>query len=95
MAYSVLAQAVDLFFDILTLAIFIRVILSWIRPQGYNRWYIEADRLLYALTEPILAPIRNLLPMSGIGLDFSPFIAILLIRVAEQVLISILRSLLL
>ena len=53
----------------LIIAIFVRVAFSWIGPSPSNRIY----RLSYNLTEPFLAPVRNLLPM-GPGLDFSPMI---------------------
>ena len=57
----------------------IRVILSWVNPNPFN----PLVRIFYVLTEPVLAPIRRVLPSMG-GLDLSPivvFIAIsLLIR---------------
>jgi len=69
---------------LLYLAIFARVILSWF-PQ------VPADnpavRFLYAVTEPILSPIRRLLPRMGM-FDLSPMIAIIIILVVQQVLVS-------
>jgi len=58
----------------LLVAIFVRVAFSWIDPNPRNRIYL----LAYQVTEPILAPIRRLLPM-GPGLDFSPMIVSLII----------------
>ena len=50
-------------------AIFIRVILSWVNPNAFN----PVVRLLYSFTEPIMAPARRLIPAMG-GLDLSPII---------------------
>jgi YggT family protein len=58
----------------LLIAIFVRVAFSWIGPDPRNRIYSVA----FQITEPILAPIRRLLPM-GPGLDFSPMIVSLIL----------------
>ena len=70
---------------ILNILILIRVLLSWVPSAQNNR----LAALIFEITDPIIAPIRRMLP-SLAGLDFSPFIALLLIGMAEQVLISIL-----
>jgi len=74
-------QALTIFVEILDYLILARVFLSWI-PIGRDNPII---RFIYALTEPILAPIRNMLQKSPLGgpgmiLDFSPIIAFFLIR---------------
>jgi YggT family protein len=49
--------------------------------------------LLRTITEPVLAPIRRLLPMlqtGGMGWDLSPMIALLLLWVVERVLVVVL-----
>ena len=56
------------------IAIFIRVAFSWIGPDPRNRLY----QVSFQLTEPILAPVRRLLPM-GPGIDLSPMIVIFLL----------------
>jgi YggT family protein len=72
-----------------SILILIRALMSWFSPNPYNRFYI----LLIRATEPVLAPIRRLIPISGI--DISPIIAILLIDlVVKRILLSILMSLL-
>jgi YggT family protein len=59
-------------------------VISWITPNPYN----PAVRLLRRLTEPVLAPIRQLLPpWKTFGLDFSPMIIILLIQWALKPLL--------
>lgn len=74
------------------LIILARVLLSWVRPPRYSRRYYKFLRFLDSLTEPVLGPIRNLLPAGPI--DFSPIIAILVvIPLARYLLVSIIRLL--
>lgn len=65
------------------LVIIARVILSWVNADPYN----PIVRFIYNITEPVLAPIRQLLPTERIGIDFSPFIVILLIQLIQRVLL--------
>ena len=58
-----------------SLVVFVRVIVSWIQLPPNNP-VVHYSRVL---TEPLLEPIRKLLPASG-GLDFSPLILLLLLR---------------
>lgn len=67
--------------------ILIMVIASWIAPGNYN----PALSLLQQLIEPVMKPIRKLLPDMG-GFDISPIIAFLLIQVFEVLLITAARS---
>ncbi len=75
---NVLAQA-------LTLAIFARVLLSWVPmklPFGLGEFVL-------GVTEPILAPIRRALSFMG-GIDFSPFVALIAIQAIASILLRIL-----
>lgn len=54
---------------IFIITLFIRVILSWIQPGGYN----PVLGLIHQLTEPLMAPARRLIPSFG-GLDVSPIV---------------------
>lgn len=63
------------------IAIFIRVAFSWIGPDPRNRLF----QISYQLTEPILAPVRRLIPM-GPGVDFSPMIVTFLLFMLLNVL---------
>jgi len=68
--------------------LFGRVVLSWF-PLSPDGPMAAVARVLYALTEPILAPLRAVLPpvqMGGMGLDLSPMIVFFLIIVLLQVL---------
>ena len=66
----------------LILLIIARAILSWIDPRGRN----PISQLLYTVTEPILAPVRNLLGGGMGGMDFSPTIVVIVLVVLENVL---------
>jgi len=90
---DLLISAVNAFFSVITMMLFIRVILSWF-PMAANNRLME---LLYVLTEPILVPIRNLVhrsPLGGPGMiiDFSVLIAFILLRLAQSVIVSFLRG---
>lgn len=65
----------------------IMVISSWLAPQSGN----PALLLLRQILEPVMAPIRKLLPDMG-GLDISPIILFLLISVFEILLLSMARE---
>ena len=70
-----------LLIEILTFAIIARALLSWfpIRPGN------PVMLFLYSITEPILAPIRQIIPSLG-AIDISPLIAILLLQLIAYLL---------
>ncbi|MFG1301521.1 YggT family protein [Xanthobacter sp. V3C-3] len=64
-------------------------VLSWLVAfnvvNPYNSFVRSVGEFLYRITEPVLAPIRNVLPSMG-GLDLSPMVLILLIFFLQQVI---------
>jgi YggT family protein len=62
---------------------FARAILSWFTQGGYN----PLTRLLDSLSEPLLLPIRRVLPPVG-GLDFSPFVLIILLMLSLKLIVA-------
>ncbi len=80
------SQIILTIIQILTFVIFLRVILSWIvvMMQTRNEFLISAYRILEQITDPILAPLRRIIPSAG-GIDFSPMIAIILLWVLGMV----------
>jgi len=50
-------------------------------------------RFLHRVTEPVLRPIRDRLPTVGMGLDLSPVVVLLALKVAEWVVVDNLRDL--
>jgi YggT family protein len=68
----------------LNVIIIARVTVSWVKLSPSNPIMI----IIYGMSEPMLRPIRKLLPNTG-GLDFSPIVVIMLIMGAEWILNAI------
>ena len=80
----VLAQAISIFSQVLTFIVLAHVILSYFMdPYHPVRAFI--DRLV----EPLLAPIRRVVPLIGM-MDFSPVILIILVQFISSILVNIL-----
>lgn len=75
---------VDTALELLMWAIFINVILSWMPAPTRRGVYYTIRRVFSDLTEPVIAPIRRIFPVSAGGLDFSPFVAGLIIEVVRK-----------
>jgi len=84
---SWLCTFINLLFWTLNLAILIRVIVSWLNVNPYNPFL----SLVYQITDPILEPLRRIIPPLGM-IDITPIIAMLLLSVVQQVLLSILAT---
>ncbi|KPV48739.1 hypothetical protein SE17_36450 [Kouleothrix aurantiaca] len=82
-ASSFLVSFINILFNVLTLAIFGRVLASWVDPFANNR----ITQILRDITEPILAPIRSLMP-NTMMFDFSPIIATLLLQALGKLLLG-------
>jgi YggT family protein len=80
---NLLISFLNLLIPILELAIFGRIIMSWIDPSGQY----TISRIIREITEPVIGPIRKLLPAVGM-FDFSPLIALFLLNILQQVVLS-------
>jgi YggT family protein len=81
---------IDLVFTLIYVAILGRIILSFVIPLMQGRVHpmvVNIYDVLTQMTEPILAPIRRVLPTFGM-LDFSPLVAIILLQIIQWALIS-------
>lgn len=67
-------QLLDLVLSVYVWLIIARAIISWVNPSPYH----PVVRFLYKATEPVLAPVRRLIPPLA-GLDLSPVVVIFLI----------------
>lgn len=74
---------IDILFMVLTWAIIIRAVLSWFPISPRN----PALAVLLQITEPILAPLRRIVPRIGM-MDITPMVAILLLLVLRWVLLG-------
>ena len=69
--------------DIYSFIVFGAVIASWVQLPPDN----PIANFLYAMTEPLLGPIRSVLPDMG-GLDFSPLVLLFAVRMLRGILLS-------
>jgi YggT family protein len=82
-ARAIIVDFVQVSTYVLTIAIFVRALMSWLRPNEGSGF----SRVLYDVTEPILSRIRRLLPPAG-GIDFSPLVALLLLTAIRYIVLS-------
>ncbi len=82
---SFLSNFVFILIEALSLCILARVLLSWVDPQGNMR----ITQILGELTEPILAPIRSIIPKTQ-TFDFTPMIGMVLLQVLSMLIRSVL-----
>lgn len=69
--------------QILTAAIFFRAILSWFQMDPRNPLIAMLDQI----TEPILSPLRRVVPRLGM-IDITPLVAIILLQVIAQAVVQ-------
>ncbi len=82
-----LVDIVNTIATVLWIALLGRVILSWINVTPSSPLY-PIVTILYQITEPILAPIRRVLPRMGM-LDLSPMVALILISMIQRILVRL------
>ena len=70
-----LAKVIDIVLTIYMWIIVARALISWVNPDPYNKIVI----FLYRVTEPVLRPIRKLIPRNNLPIDFSALIVLLII----------------
>ena len=84
---QIVVRPIEIVFSIFSFAILARVLLTWVRIDPTH----PAVQLLLDVTEPVLRPIRELMPAMGM-FDFSPIIALLLLNVLEGLLLYNIRG---
>ena len=80
----VLLKIIDLLYWGILILLFARMILSWTNIGGY-----EIRAWIFRLTEPLLQPIRRLMPQSG-GVDFSPMVLLFGLLFLRRILAGVL-----
>ena len=83
MSSNDLVSLINFLFTILTFLIIGRALMSWFDPGLRS----PIGRVLLDITEPIIAPIRRVVPPLGM-FDISPIVAILLIQFLRRLIIS-------
>ena len=84
---TIFIQLINLVAQIITILVVIQVFTSYFMDP-----YHPVRQSLDRLVEPILHPIRRVLPQTGV-LDFSPLVLIVLVQIVARILVGILVSL--
>ena len=87
---EIVVRFVEVLTTIFWIAILARVILSWI-PIDQSSPFHAVVVFVHEITEPILGPIRKVLPNFGF-LDLSPMVALFLMILIQRILVSVLAS---
>lgn len=72
--------------NLYVIVIILRIVLSWF-PMSPGSFLEQVNRVLRVVTDPVLVPIRRIMPSMG-GLDLSPMVVILLARVLVRLICS-------
>ena len=84
---TIFIQLINLVAQIITILVVIQVFTSYFMDP-----YHPVRQSLDRLVEPLLHPIRRVLPQTGV-LDFSPLVLIVLVQIVARILVGILISL--
>ena len=79
-----LAKIIDLALNGYIWIVIGRALISWVNPDPYN----PIVTFLFRATEPVLAPIRRLIPIRGLGIDISPIVVIMIIYFLQTFLVK-------
>lgn len=79
-----LARIVDIVLTLYMWIIIFRAVISWVHADPYNKIVI----FLYRATEPVLRPVRRIIPLRNVGIDLSPIIVILAILFLQYFLVE-------
>ncbi len=91
---DIAVSTISVLFQVYEFLLFIRVLLSWVnidpRRPAIDHPVVDALR---RITDPVLVPLRRLIPPIGGTVDISPVIALIILEVVRRLLTSILLSL--
>jgi YggT family protein len=82
------AGVFDIVLQFLMIVVLVNAVLSWVRPDPSNPIVVFLERI----SDMVCNPIRRLFPTVMSGIDFAPFIAMLLIWFIQQFLVHTLRD---
>jgi YggT family protein len=83
------AQVLNIVLQLYMWVIIIRALLTWVNPDPHN----PIVQFLYSITEPVLYRVRQLIPMSSIGIDFAPIVVLLAIVFLQSFVVQSLGTL--
>lgn len=79
-----LAKVIDIVLTVYMWIIVARALISWVNPDPGNKIVI----FLYRVTEPVLGPIRRIIPRHNLPIDFSPLVVLLIIIFLQYFLVQ-------
>jgi len=79
-----LAKVIDIVLTIYMWIIVARALISWVNPDPYNKIVI----FLYRVTEPVLRPLRKIIPRHNLPIDFAPLVVLLVIFFLQYFLVQ-------
>jgi YggT family protein len=85
---NTLIAFINIAFTVFSLLILARIVVSWLNLDPYN----QVVQFLHNTTEPILAPVRRVIPPMGM-MDLSPMVVLIWAIFLERVLVALISSL--
>ena len=79
-------KLIDLIFQVLNMALLIRVLLSWV-PHNATHPIIS---LIYRITDPLLRPFQDIVPSWKLGIDLSPIFAFIALAIIRKLIFQLL-----
>ena len=79
-----IARVIEIILTVYMWIIIARALISWVNPDPYNKIVI----FLYRVTEPVLRPIRKIIPRHSLPIDFAPLIVLLIIFFLQSFLVK-------
>jgi YggT family protein len=79
-----IARVIDIILTVYMWVIIARALISWVNPDPYNKIVI----FLYRVTEPVLRPIRRIIPRHSLPIDFAPLVVLLIIIFLQSFLVK-------
>lgn len=79
-----LARVIDIVLTVYMWIIVARALISWVNPDPYNKIVIFLQRV----TEPVLQPIRRIIPRHSLPIDFAPLAVLLIIMFLQYFIVQ-------
>ena len=87
--FKALASILDIGLTVYMWMVIARAVVSWVNPDPYNPIIVFLRRS----TDPVLLPIQRKFPFREMGIDFSPFIAILVLSFIFEIISQTINNL--
>jgi YggT family protein len=90
---AILITIVSFLFQFYAFLILIRVLLTWVSVNRYSPIDHPLIRILNRVTDPVLEPLRQIIPPLGGVIDISPVIALVLLEILRAIVLTLLSRL--